>query len=146
MEALLTDTLVSGQLFLWLSSQNPVSTPIQTLYFYIPVSRQLSKASTDTFRVYQLDFSLFLRSCEQTPEISFPSKSCILIHQLPKMAVCQNKFTSLSELFFFTYKSDYNSKHHLNFMLVTENCNIMSEQQYSQTLSKHFSCIFNVYL
>ena len=97
-EALLTDTLVSGQLFLWLPSQNPVSTPIQTLYFYIPVSGYLLKASTDTFRDYQLGFSLFLRSCEQTPEVSFPSKSCILIHQLPKMCLCQNKFTSLSEL------------------------------------------------
>ena len=38
----LTDTLVSGKLYLRPPSQNPVfSTPIQTLYFYIPMSGQL---------------------------------------------------------------------------------------------------------
>ena len=34
--ALFTDTHVSGEFSLQPSSQNPVSTPIQTLYFYIP--------------------------------------------------------------------------------------------------------------
>ena len=33
LEALLTDTLVSGHLHLRSPSQNPVSTPIQTLHF-----------------------------------------------------------------------------------------------------------------
>ena len=41
-EAVLTTTLVSGQLYLQPPSQNPVySTPIQTLYSYIPVSGRL---------------------------------------------------------------------------------------------------------
>ena len=41
-EALLTSTLISGQLNLWPPSQNPVSsTPIQTLYFTSFVSSQL---------------------------------------------------------------------------------------------------------
>lgn len=41
-EALVTDTLVSGQLALPATSQNPVlSTPIQILYFYLPESGQV---------------------------------------------------------------------------------------------------------
>ena len=41
-ETLLTDVLVSGEALLMATFTNPVfSTPIQTLYFYIPVSGQL---------------------------------------------------------------------------------------------------------
>ena len=48
-EVLLTDTLVSGQLYLQPPSQNPIlSPPIVTLHFYIPVSGQLL---LDTFFV-----------------------------------------------------------------------------------------------
>ena len=36
-KALLKDTLVGGQLYLRLPSQNPVKNPIQTLYLLIPV-------------------------------------------------------------------------------------------------------------
>ena len=39
-EAPLTDTLVSEQLYLWPPCQNPI-TPIQTLYFHILISGQL---------------------------------------------------------------------------------------------------------
>ena len=42
LEAILMDTLISGQLYLWPPSQNPAFlNSIQTLYFYIPVSSQL---------------------------------------------------------------------------------------------------------
>ena len=45
-EALLTDTLGSGQLYLRPPPQNPVSTPIQTRNFTFPVS-----GDADTFKV-----------------------------------------------------------------------------------------------
>lgn len=32
-EALLTETLVGGQLYSWPPSQNPLSTPLQTFFF-----------------------------------------------------------------------------------------------------------------
>ena len=38
-----TDTLVRGQLYLRLPFQNPISIPIQTLYFHIPISRHSHK-------------------------------------------------------------------------------------------------------
>ena len=61
MEALLTNTLVSGQFC--------ISTPIKTLYFYIPISGQSPWAAADTFGVYELDFSFVLSSVKQTPEM-----------------------------------------------------------------------------
>ena len=46
-EALLTGTLISGQLNLWPPSQNPVSsTPIQTMYFYILCKQPASVMDT----------------------------------------------------------------------------------------------------
>ena len=64
-----TETLLSEQFYLWLPSKNHVSTPIKTLYFYIPISRQsLCQAAVDTFRVYELDFGFVLSSRKQTPE------------------------------------------------------------------------------
>ena len=57
-EALLTNTVVSGQFYLQLPLQNCVSTPIKTLYFNIPISGQSLWAAADTFRAYQLDFKL----------------------------------------------------------------------------------------
>ena len=63
------DTLLSEQFYLWPPSKNHVSTPIKTLYFYIPISGQsLCQAAVDTFRVYELDFGFVLSSCKQTPE------------------------------------------------------------------------------
>ena len=42
LKAILMDTLISRQLYLWPPSQNPVFlNSIQTLYFYIPVSSQV---------------------------------------------------------------------------------------------------------
>ena len=41
-EALLTETLVGGQLYSWPPSQNPLSTPLQTFFFYIRTRGQYS--------------------------------------------------------------------------------------------------------
>ena len=59
-EVLLTDTLVSGQLYIQPPSQNPIlSPPIVTLHFYIPVSGQLL---LDTFFVSRGWVSSHLRT------------------------------------------------------------------------------------
>ena len=64
------DTLLSEQFYLWPPLQNHVSTPIKTLYFYIPISRQsLCQAAVDTFRVYEFDFNYVLGSRNLTPEM-----------------------------------------------------------------------------
>ena len=87
---------LSEQFYLWLSVQNHVSTPIKTLYFYIPISGQSLWANVDTFRVYELDFSFVLSSHKQTPEIKL-NLICLWILLFNKSTV-------------------YNTVHHNEFM------------------------------
>ena len=104
------DTLLSEQFYV-----NYVSTPIKTLYFYIPISGQsLCQAAVDTFRVYELDFSFVLSSRKQTPE-QIESYYVNFITLFVTMNLCQ------PWCFFSLYiHTSYTSKHRLNFMLVTE--------------------------
>ena len=67
-EALLTDTLLSGQLFLQPPSQNPISTQIQTLYLHIPISGHSYKQQQTLSGVTIYTFPLFLSSCKQTTD------------------------------------------------------------------------------
>ena len=109
------DTLLSEQFYLWPPSKNHVSTPIKTLYFYIPIRGQsLCQAAVDTFRVYELDFGFVLSSCKQTPE-QIESYYVNFITLLVTINLCQPWC-----FFFLCIHTSYTSKHHLNFMFVTE--------------------------
>ena len=110
------DTLLSEQFYLWPPSKNHVSTPIKTLYFYIPISGQsLCQAAVDTFRVYELDFGFVLSSCKQTPE----QIESYYVNFITLFVTVNNIYVSLGVFFLCIYTS-YTSKHDLNFMFVTE--------------------------
>ena len=51
-------------------------------------------------------------------------------------AVCQNELYQF-QIFFFTSTSGYTSKHHLNFMLVTE-----LQRRQSNSIAKHLKTVF----
>ena len=128
MEAILTDTHVSGQLFLRHFHQTTFQLPYKFCIFTFPKEdNSCGRPRT----VYEFTSWLVVGFCElhfsfvfKLPQISFASESCILIYQL-HIAVRHNEFISVSVfvcLFvcFFTYTSGFTSKHHVNFMLVTE--------------------------
>ena len=109
------DTLLSEQFYLWPPSKNHVSTPIKTLYFYIPISGQsLCQAAVDTFRVYELDFGFVLSFRKQTPE-QIESYYVNFITLFVTINLCQPWC-----FFFLCIHTSYTSKDHLNFMFVTE--------------------------
>ena len=97
MEVLLTDTLVSGQLYLRSASQKLVSTPIQTLFCLLFRKRTFLLAGADTFRVYELDFSIVFKHplADIRNKISFASESWIWISQL-QIVVRHSEFISVS--------------------------------------------------
>ena len=81
--------------------------------------------------------ALFLSSltkADDRSEISIASESCIFFHN----ALCQNEFSISFRVFFFTYTSGYTSKHHLNFMLVTE-----LQRRQNNSIAKHLKTVFS---
>ena len=105
------------------------STPIKTLYFYIPISGQsLRQAAVDIFRVYELNVSFVLSSRKQTPGQNYRILLCQLYN-----TVCHNEFMSALVFFFSLYTHQLHFKTPLEFY-ACDWITTLSEQQYSQTL------------